>query len=300
MKDSSVRRACAAAAFLIAMVETTFTTEAHPGGSIAVDRKGQVYFVDTGRGVWRIDAAGSLSFLGGPRFHWLALDEADRFTRFSRRSAQDEITALAGAAPGVLVSSDYPIAVVDDGLYFAPGNRRPLGLSRTAPDGSTRDAGSFPPAAARAGKPIEWINGLAAAPDGTFYASVDDAILKIAPDGKVSLFASEVRPADCRPGPTLDAPPGPYLRGLAVARNGDVYVASTGCHAVLRITASRAVTTVLRAERGWSPTAVATSGRDVCVLEYDHSPGQHERSWPPRVRKLHADGEIETLATIHR
>ena len=34
---------------------------AHPGSGIVVDRQGQVYFVDTGQGVWKLDTQGRLT-----------------------------------------------------------------------------------------------------------------------------------------------------------------------------------------------------------------------------------------------
>ena len=52
---------------------------AHPGAAIVVDAKGRVYFVDTGHGVWTVDAAGKLVDLGGPAFHWMTLDSDGRF-----------------------------------------------------------------------------------------------------------------------------------------------------------------------------------------------------------------------------
>lgn len=46
---------------------------AYPGSGIVVDRRGQVYFADTGHGVWKIGANGQLTSQGGPRFRsaWL-------------------------------------------------------------------------------------------------------------------------------------------------------------------------------------------------------------------------------------
>jgi hypothetical protein len=58
------------------------STIAHPGAAIVVDAKGQVYFVDTGHGVWTVDAAGKLVDLGGPAFHWMTLDPDGRSQGF--------------------------------------------------------------------------------------------------------------------------------------------------------------------------------------------------------------------------
>ena len=48
---------------------------AHPGSGIVVDAQGQVFFVDTGQGVWKIDAQGRLSLYHTLAYHWMALDE---------------------------------------------------------------------------------------------------------------------------------------------------------------------------------------------------------------------------------
>jgi hypothetical protein len=43
-------------AFLLA----AWPTFAHPGAGIVVDRRGQVFFIDTGAGVWKIDLQGEV------------------------------------------------------------------------------------------------------------------------------------------------------------------------------------------------------------------------------------------------
>ena len=60
------------------------------------------------------------------------------------------------------------------------------------------------------------------------------------------------------------------------------------------------MTTVLRAEQPWAPTAVALHGRDLYVLEYLHTPGDDRRQWLPRVRKIGGNGEVTTIATVDR
>ena len=54
---------------------------AHPGSGIVVDRLGQIYFLDTGSGLWKIDTRGGLTHLSPLRNHWLAIDASDRFTQ---------------------------------------------------------------------------------------------------------------------------------------------------------------------------------------------------------------------------
>src|SRR5439155_1635584 len=53
---------------------------AHPGSGIVVDRRGEIYFVDTGSGVWKIDSHGELTHLPGPMFQWMTIDSDDCFS----------------------------------------------------------------------------------------------------------------------------------------------------------------------------------------------------------------------------
>jgi len=59
----------------------------HPGSGIAVDDGGRVYFTDTGRGVWRIDAPGKLTLVSDSAMHWMAIDRRGEFARHPGRSA---------------------------------------------------------------------------------------------------------------------------------------------------------------------------------------------------------------------
>src|SRR5690349_774636 len=79
---------------------------AHPGAGIAVDRLGQVYFLDTGSGLWRIDARGGLTHLSTTLFHWLAIDEGNRFANTQLPSGALFEILRVGADPTVLLSSD--------------------------------------------------------------------------------------------------------------------------------------------------------------------------------------------------
>jgi hypothetical protein len=252
-----------------------------------------VFFIDTLRGIWKIDPAGKLTFVGPPNFHWLALDEDNRFARFSRHTVQDEIRTVRGASsPTLVASSDFPVVIQRGGLYFAPSAKgKPLPLLRAAPDGSSKTLVTLPG--------VGWLNGIAAARDGSIYGTLDTSIFRLTPSGSLTWIARNVVVRDCHRMPDLeDAPALPYLRGLAVAADGAVFVAATGCGSVVKISPSGEVTTLLKAEAPWSPTAVALADRDVYVLEYDHSAA--ERVWPPRVRKVDAAGKVKVLAQITR
>src|SRR5262249_38633038 len=95
---------------------------AHPASGIVANEKGEVFFIYTGRGVCKLDAAGKLTYIhndtGG---HWLALDAEARFsTQFPRLFRR--ITA-DGVKPALLFASGGgPLVVNPDGnLYYGSG-----------------------------------------------------------------------------------------------------------------------------------------------------------------------------------
>jgi len=93
---------------------------AHPGSGIVVGRLGEVYFLDTGSGVWKIDLRGKLTHLPGPRFHWLTIDSDDCFsTAHLPNGAGGDITRV-GTSPTLLVASDYPVAIGANGNLYYP------------------------------------------------------------------------------------------------------------------------------------------------------------------------------------
>ena len=146
------------------------------------------------------------------------------------------------------------------------------------------------------GKPLPYIGGIVAGPNGTLYYTEDTAIRRINAQGRVStVVAVRVRIK----GPSIPATDQhPYLRGLAVNALGDIYVADTGDARVLKITPGGKITTLLQTQSPWSPTAVALFGSDVYVLEFLHTVRDVRRDWLPRVRKLTADGKSTIIVTI--
>src|SRR5207302_9406059 len=104
---------------LIATCLLSASINAHPGAGIAVDHLGQVYFLDTGSGLWKIDTRGGLTHLSGTLFHWLAIDENNRFANTRLFSCALGDISEIGANPTVLHSIDYPIAIGRAGnLYY--------------------------------------------------------------------------------------------------------------------------------------------------------------------------------------
>ena len=268
---------------------------AHPGSGIAVDRLGQVYFLDTGSGLWKIDAQGGLTHLSSTLFHWLAFDENNRFTNTQFPSGALGEILRVGTNPTVLISSDYPITIGQDGnLYYPSGSAGNLRMMKMTPSGAQSPV--TPLLKTVKGQPLPYIGGIVAGPGGSLYYTEDAAIRRIDAHGAISTVA-KVRPLVNGPRiPATDRHP--YLRGLAVDASGVMYVADTGDARVVKITPGGQTTTLVQTQSPWSPTAVALFGSDVYVLEFLHTVRDVRRDWLPRVRKITADGKSTIIVTI--
>jgi sugar lactone lactonase YvrE len=268
---------------------------AHPGSGILVDRLGQVYFIDTGSGLWKIDTKGGLSNLSPLRNHWLAMDPNDRFTqpRLPTDPGRDWVITAAGRGPTILISTDFPLVIGEDGnLYYPSVRESDRRILRQTPAGAITTFATLP----RAAKGEQWINGIANGPDGSIYYTDDAAIGRITARGAVSIVATVPPLAN---GPKI---PGndvhPYLRGLRVDAKGVVYVADAGDARVLKITSEGKVSTLLHLESPWAPTDVAVFGDIVYVLEFSHTAGDDRTEWMPRIRKITPDGKSTIILTV--
>ena len=269
------------------------TLLAHPGSGIAVDRLGQVYFVDTGSGLWKIDTRGILVKITAPRFHWMTLDGDDRFASTRLPSGSTGDITRVGAAPTLLLASDYPVAIARDGNLYYPSRRADgaaLDVLRVEPSGRSSVLATVP---------LPYLNGLAAAPDGSLYFTENRAIRRVNSRGEVSTVVAGMALSTCARIPGNE-PNDPLLRGLAVDSSGTVFVAASGCGNVLKVTPSGQVSTVLQLEAPWSPTAVALFRGDIYVLEYLHTAVEDRLQWLPRVRRISADGKNAVIATVTR
>src|SRR6266511_3084256 len=233
---------------LVTALLVTSTAIAHPGSGIVVDRRGYVYFLDTGIGVWVVDPSGKLARHDGPRFHWMAIDESEQPFGARLPAIPGGEVSPAGVNPTLLLSSDVPVVIGRDGaLYYSEfGHDERLRIMRFTRSG-VRTVRAIIPL-------LRWVNGLAAGPDGSLYYTEDKA----------------------------------------------VFVAASGCGAVLEITPRGEISTVLRSVPPWSPTAVAVSPSGLYVLEYLTTATEDRQAWVPRVRKLLPNGSVVGIAVIER
>jgi hypothetical protein len=273
---------------------------AHPGSGIVVDRRGEVYFLDTGSGVWKIDLQGKLTHLPGPRFHWMTIDYDDCFsTAHLPTGARGDITRV-GTSPTLLVASDYPLSIGADGSLYYPSYTAGSGLQLMELTPADRTTALINLSAAGGGD-LRWLNGLAAGGDGSLYYTEDNAIRRISPRREVSTVVANVKIPTCV---SIAGTSRPMLRGLAADSHGTIYVAATGCGSVLKVSAGGQVTTLHQLQSPWTPTAVALFGSNIYVLEYLQTAASMEpedrSAWLPRVRKITADGRTSIIASIDR
>ena len=261
----------------------------HPGSGIAVDKLGQVYFLDTGSGLWKIDTRGNLSHLSRTLFHWLTIDSNDRFANSRLPSGARGDILRVGSNPTVLLSSDYPIATGQDGNLYYPSHvaKGETRIMRLLPSGQTSVLTTL-----RVGE----INGITTGTDNFVYYTENNAIRRINTRGQISTVV--VIPA-LAGGPSI---PGnkehPYLRGLTIDPSGVMYVADSGDARVMKITPDGKINTLIQLKSPWAPTAVAVFGSDVYVLEFLHTERDVRRDWSPRVRKIASDGTSTVIATL--
>ena len=238
-------------------------THAHPGSGIVVDPQGQIYFVDTGQGVWKVDRAGKLTLIHTRPYHWMAIDEKGHFAGSQSLGEFDsgsfERITPPSSVPALVISSDFPTAVGrDGGLYYVPFNQNgPRELVRRSPDGERSVFTTLP--AINSPKPVHWVNGITSGGDGALYITDNDAVRKIDTRGAVSTVRADIDLKDCAD-PLPGVPKLPFLRGLAVGRDGSIYVAANGCRSVIAIPPKGEIRTILKAESPWSPTDVALFG----------------------------------------
>jgi sugar lactone lactonase YvrE len=270
---------------------------AHPGSGILVDRLGQVFFIDTGSGLWKMDTRGALTHLSTLRNHWIAMDPTDRFTqsRLPTDTGRDWVLTAAGSNPTLIISTDFPLVVGQDGnLYHPSARENNVRIMRTSPAGGTSAFVTLPRSVA--GAALGWINGLTTGPEGSIYYTEDNAVRRITARGQVSTIATIPPLTNGHAIPGNDSRP--YLRGLKVDANGVVYVADAADARVLKITPDAKVATILQLESPWAPTDVAVFGDIVYVLEFTHDAGDDRTTWMPRIRKITPDGKSTVILTV--
>jgi hypothetical protein len=279
----------------------------HPASGIVVDARGNIYFIDSGHGVMKLDTKREMTVVQRfPDGHWLTIDEAGHFSRSTPKYFQ-RITPSGATPTLIFAGGGAPLVVAEDGaLYYGSGesNADPmfpggLTLSKILPDGRQM------PVSERLREILRsWddgITGVAAGYDQSVYAATWTGVVRVGFDGTATVVKHPISVAECDPDPADHKPDNklPFLRGLAVLPDGTVYAAATSCHAVVKIGTHGDVRSVLKSERPWSPTGIAVYGHDLYVLEYTNANGPQTEGWRPRIRKIDGLGHVSTVVRVH-
>jgi sugar lactone lactonase YvrE len=284
---------------LILVMLTGAKTHAHPGSGIVVDGFGNIYFTDTGKGVWKLDTQGKLAYLPSSRFHWLAIDNRGSFANSQKSfGSYFERVSDQNAKPTLVQCSDFPLVINKDGnIYYADTRPSSRKIVRRTPDGKESVLATD--------RILEFVHGIAVGPDGSIYISEAsdpnaNTIRKVTMDGKISVVATFAgKSAIDLP---LETTPS-YCRGLVVDSAGIIYVAATGSRSVLKITPQGRVETILRVPSPWTPTSIAIYKGEVYILEWhdvEESQLEVRTAYIPRIRKIGLDGKVITLAVVSR
>jgi hypothetical protein len=272
-----------------------------------VDSEGNVYFIGSRQGVMLIDTSGKLLVFhrdsGG---HWLALDQGGAFSDV-RPGLFERITPDGTKPALIFASGGAPIAIGEDGeLYYGSSGSReesfPAGAMTVARLSARGERSLFSPSLKEKLASLgDGITGIASGPGGSIYVATWKGIVKLNRDGSIARVLHPLPVDDCDHDPADHNPANassPLLRGLAVDPDGNVLVAATSCHRVLKISPAGRVSTFASVERPWSPTGVALHGSDVYILEYTNANGPATEGWSARVRKRSGEGAWTTLAEV--
>jgi len=297
---------CATVAINLILLIHPGDAAAHPPSGIVVDDRGRVFFQDGARGVWRVDPAADPVLIDDAAMHWLAIDitgkfadSPDAFGEWFGRSTPK------GAKPALIWCSDFPCVIGKDGnLYFA--YMHSLKIMRRTPAGSQTDLVT-PDGFDKNVSRQYGVTGLTCGPDGTLYLVVLNdqpkiqlGVYAIAMDGSVRPLAKNFVTEKVATTQRYHQMPPEYCRGMAVDKEGNVYVAATGNRCVIKLSPAGTPSVVLTCEKPWAPTGVAEHNGDIYVLEYDDETPTEGRNWPPRVRKVSRDGSVSLVAAIRR
>ena len=198
----------------------------------------------------------------------------------------------------LVISSDVAVAIAGGTFYYpealGDGQIRIVGV---APSGQRTVRATIPRGPRR---DATWLNGLAAGPNGSLYYTHDTIVGKVDAQGRATTVATIQSLPNCGSIPGATGTEGPYLRGLAVAPDGTVFVAAAACGLLVRITPRGNVAPILRTASPWSPTGVAVANGETYVLEYLHTDSDNRREWIPRIRRIQRDGKVVILPASTR
>jgi hypothetical protein len=207
-------------------------------------------------------------------------------------STDDFIVTVPNYLPNVTVStvSSYggiDVDIDDSGNLFLANNDR-YKIFKILPDGSLTTLWS-----SREGE-NEMVLGITLDKNGNIYATIENTIRKITPDGAVSILAGNSAPGFAD-GPG-DSAKFNFPFGITIDLNGNVYTTDFFNNKIRKITPDGIVTTVAGGTQGYSDGqgdhAQFTNPRDITL----DNEGNLYVTESDRIRKITPDGFVSTIA----
>ncbi|MGH9317580.1 MAG: hypothetical protein ACRD1P_10785 [Thermoanaerobaculia bacterium] len=284
--------------------------------SVGVDSQGRVFFSDyLHNRVWRIGSDQELTaWVKRKHTHHLVLDENGTLYGENVPSGGGTPSLWQMTAEGVLTeifrATRKGHAVNYQGTVFTIDRSGNLGFLRDCQLVRVSPDGRLTPWAGRRCSGDVWgsdtlryghLHGcLAWGPGGDLFFSDARTVRRVSPDGTVSTLAGKTTTlfADPQPGEERLA----RVVGLAVGRDGSLFVAEHDTGQVRRIFPVADASTVGKLSTLWSPIGLGISGSDLYVVAQLRAPTPGFFSGAvdnPSVFKISPDGTVARVTTVH-
>ena len=271
------------------------TAFAHPGVSIVMDSRGNVFYTDL-KHVWKIAPDGKKSIaVHNVHSHELYIDaeddlygehlwyEGEAIDKWGHRvwclKADGTLLQIIPSREGFREDyKDFFFVRDRAGNMYWADRGKPTVIRKLTPDGTITDfckSHDF--------RDVRWMTASA---EGTVYLTDDEDLRRIMPDGTVSTIARDLKERSFFELVWGDQH---NLMGLWLDTEGNVYIAVNSARKVKKVHKDGSVEVVARSAAPWSPTGgfVAPNG-DLWLLEYGGN-------FTGRARRISRDGTVKTF-----
>lgn len=275
---------------------------AHPSWGIAVNEEEEIYLADVLHGglgcVWKISSSGQAAMVL-ENFHCHALQAGSDGYIYAAGSCEEqgrEWQTVVRIAPGGRCEELFRVAEWEEffaglfgvdrfGNFFFAHNKQ---VWQRSPKGRVR---------AYSNHRFEWVNNLAAAPDGTIYIVVKDkkggTLYCIEPDGKTDVITSGIMATPADTAHCTDAHDRRIL-GMELGREGNVYLASNCGRQILKLSPSGEQEVFYKSKGGWYPLGLTFHNGMAYIIEVKHEKHFHG----PRLLRWEAGREPVELILL--
>ena len=245
--------------------------QAHPSWGISLDKHRNIYFADIGHNgmgsVWKFTNKGELKLLLSDfHAHNVNLDKAGNLITAHGEGTHTMIRILSNGQLDTLHHATNYKAFNGGNCAYTPDGEIIFGISKyiwkIGPDGKKQKVSDHR---------FEW--------NQTIYADEEDyiygpdigrdngALIKIAPDGKATVIATNLISK-------LDRPKDKHndvLLGITKGCDGQIYICELAGQRVVKIQENVSPITFYKSEGDWFPSAIDFFAGDAYILEFKHT-----------------------------